>query len=104
MELCFGTLYIAAIPASSMAQHSHACLCRALELSEGSAAALLDYCLAALPHQRGETGALAAHTLLASLLGAAQPAAALQAGGALLHHYLAEDLTKVCCPGTPLSG
>ena len=87
-----------------MAQHSHACLCRALELSEGSAAALLDYFLAALPHQRGETGALAAHTLLTSLLGAAQPAAALQAGGALLHHYLAEDLTKVSCPSTPLFG
>ena len=71
--------------------------------AEGGAAALLDYLLAALPHQRGETGALAAHMLLTSLLGAAQPAATLQAGGALLHHYLAEDLTKVVCPSKPLS-
>lgn len=83
-----------------MAQHSCARLCRALELSEGSAAALTDYFLAVLPHQRGEIGALAAHTLLTCLLGAAQPAAALQAGGALLHHYLAEDLTKVSQPCT----
>ena len=95
MKLPVGSLYTAPILASSMAQHSRACLCRALKLSEGSAAALLDYFLAALPHQRGETGALAAHTLLTSLLGAAQPAAALQAGGALLHHYLAKDLAKV---------
>ena len=77
---------------------SRACPCRALELSEGSAAALLDYFLAALPHQRGEIGALAAHTMLTSLQGAAQPAAALQAGGALLNRYLAEDLTQVFCP------
>ena len=65
-------------------------------MSQDSAAALLDYFLAVLPHQQGETGATAAQLLLSSLQGAAQPAAALQTGSALLQHYMSQDLSQVC--------
>ena len=65
-------------------------------MPKASTAAVTDYLLAVLPHQQGASGAVAARMLLASLQGAAQPAALLRAGSVLLQQFLSQDLSQVC--------